>query len=480
MNLTRLPLFVAVLACVTAILSVIGLESARNSVGIEKQRFGETPVTIYQGPETVPSLVVVSHGFAGSRQMMEAISLTLAQSGHTVVAFDYIGHGRHSEALSPDINSLTGTTEDLVRQTLDVVRQAREQIGVETVSLVGHSMATDVVVRAAERLESVENVVAISMYSEAVTPEHPARLLIVSGAHEERLRGVALDMVAQLGASTEGETVSRGSAERRAVSAPWVGHVGVLWSSVTSSEITAWLGQPGDPVSTGPWVIALLGAIIVLFWPISDRFPKTTTMQPLPLRRVVLAVFLSAPVALLAGLSGLPLLGLAGFGSLALFFGVWGGVALLVLRPSIKLRHQDFWASLALLVWGLLTFGLAMDRYTAAFVPSGPRTMLMGILLPATIAFALADRVMAHGRHPLIRALLRVPVFAALLGAMMIGQGEIGLLFTVLPVLALFFMVYGTMAAWLARRTGPIGTGIASGIILAWSIAASTPLFLQT
>ena len=478
MNAARVSLLVAIVALVVAISSVIRLEGLRSSVEIETRHFGETPVTIYRGPETAPSLVVISHGFAGSRQMMEAVSLTLARSGHVVASFDYIGHGRHREALSPDINSLTGTTEDLVRQTLDVVTQAREQTGLDAVSLIGHSMATDVVVRAAGRLEGVRNVVAISMYSEAVTQDHPSRLLIVSGAHEERLREIAVDAVAQLGARVEGETVTRDAAERRAVAAPWVGHVGVLWSSVTSSEISAWLGQPGAPVSTAPWIVALLAAIIVLFWPVASHLPNTTPVQALPLRRSVLASLLPAPVALLAGLSGLPALGLAGFGALALFFGVWGCVALLVLRPSVKLRHQDAWAALALLVWALLIFALAMDRYAAAFLPTGPRVMLMGFLMPATIVFAIADRVMVHGRHPFIRILLRVPCFAALLGVMIIGQREVGVLFTVLPVLLLFYLVYGTMAAWASRHSAPFWAGGASGIILAWSIAASTPLFL--
>ena len=480
MKAARISLLIAVLALIVAVVSVIRLEGARDGIDIEYRMFGETPVTLYRGQRASESLVVVSHGFAGSRQMMEAISLTLARSGHTVLSFDYIGHGRHNSALSPDIGSLTGTTEDLVRQTLDVVEQARELIDAATISLVGHSMATDVVVRAAARLDGIENVVAISMYSDAVTQDHPARLLILSGSHEQRLREVALDAMEQLGERVEGTTVEQGGVERRAVSAPWVGHVGVLWSPVTSAEVSAWLSTAGTPVLSGPWIAALLASIVALFWPLTNYLPKGSATPHAPLRRAVLASVLPVPIAFLAGLSGLPLAGLAGFGALAVCFGAWGVTALLILRPQLSLSAADGWAGLVLLLWGLAVFAFAMDRYAAAFLPAGPRLSLMVLLLPSMIAFGLADRLILHNRHALIRILLRMPFISTLLGAMILGQSGIGMLFTVLPVLVLFFAVYGTMGAWAARRSGLLGTAVVSGIILAWSIAASTPIFLET
>lgn len=72
---------------------------------------------------------------------------------------------------------------------------------------------------------------------------------------------------------------------------------------------------------------------------------------------------------------------------------------------------------------------------------------------------------------------LRLPFLAALFLAMIVSPTEVGLVFTVLPVMVLYWLVYGTMATWAARRSGPVGAGIGAGIILAWAIAASTPLF---
>jgi hypothetical protein len=63
------------------------------------------------------------------------------------------------------------------------------------------------------------------MYSDAMTLTHSEHLLIVSGAFENRLREV--------------ETVISGNLTRCAVNVPLVGHVGVLWSALTLSEIMA-------------------------------------------------------------------------------------------------------------------------------------------------------------------------------------------------------------------------------------------------
>jgi len=473
----RLPLLIAALALALAALSVVRLEQARASVGIEQARLGDTPVTLYRPDQTPGTLVILSHGFGGSRQMMEAIALTLARAGHLVVSFDYYGHGRHGTPLSPDIDSLTGTTEDLVLQTLDVLDRARTLTGQTRVAFVGHSMATDVIVRAAERTDTVTAVAAISMYSDAVTARHPERLLIVSGAFEGRLRDVALEAVGQIGPATEGETVTEGSMARRAVSAPRVGHVGVLWSPLTLRELTGWLGGAAAPAVTGPWIALLLLSILLLFRPVTTLLPAQPTSPAPGLLRAAGAAGIGAVAAAAAALTALPLSGFAGFGALALALGLWGAVVLAVLRVPPDLSARQLGAALLLALWGLGVFALALDRYGAAFLPVGPRLPLALLLVPGAVLFALGDRVMIHGRGIGPRILLRLPVLIALFLAMIASPMRLGLVFTVLPVLVLFWLVYGTMARWLAGRMGPTGAGIGAGLCLAWAIAASTPLF---
>ncbi|CTQ51282.1 alpha/beta fold hydrolase [Jannaschia donghaensis] len=477
MKRASLSFVITILALTLALWSIYRLESARWSIEIEDVVLGQTPATFYSTEGSKGALVVVSHGFGGSRQMMEAISLTLAQAGHTAVAFDYIGHGRHSAALSPAIETLTGTTEDLVRQTLGVVEAAQLRTGLTRVSYVGHSMATDVIVRAAARLPETKDVVAISMYSDAITPTHPERLLVVSGAFEGRLREVSLAAVGQVGPAQEGETVTNATVARRAVSAPMVGHVGVLWSPLTLSETARWLGDRAAPVAIGKWIAALLLSILILFQPLVRLLPATDLPHQPGIGRAALAASVAAIGAGGIATTGLPVLGVAGFGALGLAFGVWGILVLMILRVVPRFSGLDLFAGLLLVVWGLGAFALALDRYGAAFLPMGPRLSLALILLPSTLLFGLADRILVQGRGLGARIALRVPFLVAFTLAMIVAPTALGLVFTVLPVLVLYWLVYGTMAMWLAQRSGPIGAGLGAGVILAWAIAASTPLF---
>ena len=70
---------VAALALLALVLSLWRLEGARAGLEITRFDVGTTPATLYRLPDDDRPLVVVSHGFAGSRQLMEAYSLTLAR-----------------------------------------------------------------------------------------------------------------------------------------------------------------------------------------------------------------------------------------------------------------------------------------------------------------------------------------------------------------------------------------------------------------
>ena len=182
--------------------------------------------------------MVVAHGFAGSRQLLQAYSLTLAQSGYAVLAFDFEGHGRNPHPMSRDVDAIEGTTQRLVDQTLGVLTAGRDMPAVGPgVALLGHSMATDIIARAAIADGAVDAVVGISMFSRAGTAERPARLLVISGQWEGMLRAVALQKARLVDpAAVEGATVTAGNVTRRVVVALGVAHVGVLYSGTGLRE----------------------------------------------------------------------------------------------------------------------------------------------------------------------------------------------------------------------------------------------------
>ncbi len=468
---------------------LISLEARFAGLKVELLRLGETPVSLYklEGAAAAPP-VIVAHGFAGSRQMMDQIAVSLARQGFVVASVDLPGHGRNGNQLSPDITRIEGTTAQLVGVIEDVADAllARADTS-EPISFVGHSMATDVVIRAAQNMPDAGGVVAISMYSPAVTESSPQALLVVSGAWEGHLRRAGLETVQQIAPDAqEGTTVSSDDILRRTAVAPFVGHVGVLYSSMTLDEVSTWLrtateaGGPAALDQTG-WVAGvLLVGLVLLVRPVSSFIPSQTvgTVAPVPWRTFLIAILSPFPaVALIAALPVFGIGGNAAFGSLSLLLVIWGGVQIAILRwNGIGFERPDGTGLLVYLAIALV-FALALDRYGAAFLPVGDRLIVMLGILVGTVPLMVSDARLVYRASLLRRLLARLALLLALSTAMAFSPTELGLTFTVLPVLILFYLVYGTMARWIAARRGSAAVGIGQAVVLAWAIAASTPLF---
>lgn len=170
----------AAFAVIVIILSLGVLEFALKDVHITQRDIGHTPVTEYAKIGATGPVVVVAHGFAGSQQMMQGYALPLARAGYRVLAFEFLGHGQHPLPMLGDVTVTDGTTRLLVEQTAEVIRAIAPKDG--QVALLGHSMATDVLVRVSHNRADVGPVVLISAFSQAVDATTPSRLLLISGA----------------------------------------------------------------------------------------------------------------------------------------------------------------------------------------------------------------------------------------------------------------------------------------------------------
>ncbi|KJS44201.1 MAG: alpha/beta hydrolase [Roseovarius sp. BRH_c41] len=479
---------VIALLCVAA-LALWQLEGQRRGVEITSFTVSDTPVTRYAQPGADGPVVVVAHGFAGSRQMMQAYSLDLARAGYRVWAFDFEGHGRNRVPMSGDVTRIDGTTQLLVEQTRRVVEAAVAQDGYPgEVALLGHSMATDIIIRTALEEDRVGPVVAISAFSQAVTAIAPDNLLLISGAWEAGLRDFARDTVAMVtpGAG-EGETVQSGDVTRRAVVAPLAEHVAVLHSRVGRTEAIDWLdtayGRESDVAvrATGPWIMVLMGAIVALAWPLSRRMPQHAPPVPTTLSMRQFALVVGVP-ALLAPLLAvqvetrlLPVL-VADYLVLHL---VLYGVCQLALLWGFGLRPDRLRpvAVLALLVWGLGVFGFFLHRYSANFWPTPERLTIIAALSLGALPFMLADAVLTRGA-PLWQRLGARLMFILSLGlAILLDTERLFFLAMIAPVILLFFLIFGLMGRWVAARAGGTSAGVALGLILAWALGVSFPLF---
>lgn len=476
------------LALVTA--ALWQLEQARSGVASQNIDIGDTPATLYRNPESAPSpVVVVSHGFAGSRQLMQAFSFHLARAGYRVLAFDALGHGRNPVPMSGDVTAIDGTTALLVAETRRVIAAARGLDGATgEVAVLGHSMASDIVIRAALAEPGVDNVIAISMFSEAVTADAPRRLLVISGEWESRLREVALAALQQVDpGAKEGQTAREGEVQRRASVSPNVEHVGVLFSAHSLRESLSWLNTGFQRASapgthpTGGWILALLLGIVLTFRPLAASLPPRAPPKPPPTKRLLLAI--GVPMVLTPAIGVLlyrPFLPVLVADYLLLHFALFAAMQLAILGRWPLRRDGISWAGLALLLtWGLLFIGLALDRYAASFMPTGQRLLVIAALALATVPFMLADSLVsgAGAGRWWQRLTARAALLVSLAIAALLRPDDLGFVLLVFPVMLLFFLVHGTLGRALAQRTGIAASGVGLGLILAWALGVSFPFF---
>ena len=461
------------------------LEGARAGVEITDLHVGPTPLTRMSDGSGGPA-VVIAHGFAGSRQMMQAYGLTLARAGYTIHAFDFEGHGRHPEPMRGDVGSIDGTTRMLVEQTHDVIAQARQ--GGAQVALLGHSMATDVLVRTANDTEGIGPVVLLSAFSEAITPTHPDDLLLITGAWEAGLIGFARKALSMADADAElGETIRRDGLRRKAMLAPAAEHVAILQSRAGRRAALDWLNGYYDRDRTAPvpptgWaLIGLLAAITVLFAPLARLLgPGPETWQPRltvgSFLVVVLVPALAAPlVAAVVETSFLPVL-VADY--LVVHLGLYGLLqgALLWWRKGAPGR-PEFAATVLLALWTIFVFGMALDRYGANFWPTAERLSIIGALCTGAVPFMLADSWLACAAPLWQRMTARLAFLASLGLAVALDFEGLFFLLMIAPVIVLFYLTFGVMARATAKVSGPASAGLGLGVALAWALGVSFPLF---
>ncbi|MBZ4023378.1 alpha/beta hydrolase [Rhodobacter sp. TJ_12] len=473
------------------LLSVFMLERERAGVQMRPLAVGTTPVTLYQraGAEGGPA-VVVAHGFAGSRQIMQGYSFRLAQAGYRVLAFDFEGQGRNPVPMRGDVTKIEGTTVYLMAETRAVIAAARALPKVTGVALLGHSMATDIIVRVAEEEAQagtpIDAVVAISSFSEAIGPEAPERLLLISGAWEGMLRDFALKAVQQIDpTAAEGDLAVSGAVERRAMVAPHVGHVGVLYSPAAITAARDWLDRSFGRVSTGAidamgvWIVTLLTGLVLLLHPLVALLRKGPGARAISRGQFWLACLAPAvatPLLLIAfHVNPLPVTAIS---ALSLHLALYGVLQLAVLRGA-GLRGPVSLAALGLLIlWGLGLFGFALDRYFTNFWPSPERAVLMAVLVLGTVPFMLADAALTEaGRAALWRRVVaRLIALAALAATVALGDADRLFILMALPVIVVFWLVHGLMGRWIARRTGALPAGLGLGVSLAWVLGVILPL----
>ncbi len=508
----RINTCLAIVAGVAIVAALFALHAASSFVLVTTVDIQETPAIVYRpasgqrGP-----VVLIAHGFAGSQQLMQSFALTCARNGYTAVTFDFPGHGRNPQPLKGSITDVNGATRTLLDDTTLVARYARG-LGDGRLAVLGHSMASDIVVRFAQAEPDVGATIAVSMFSPAVTATSPRNLLVIVGDWESMLKHEALRAVglatapaaAQAGV-TYGD-FSMGSARRVAFSAH-VEHVSVLFSEDSMRETLSWLDhsfgvtRSRPPVfdHRGPWILLLLAGVVLLARPLSQWLPRVASPPVgagLPWSRLWIALsvpMLATPLILrVTPTHFLPVL----VGDyLAVHFALYGlvtWICLVWLRRTRAPRHgrtlprtepraalRLAGASAAVIAYGFIALVWPINEFVTSFVPGVQRAVLVLVMLVGTLCYFLSDEWLTRGAGSARGAygVSKVAFIVSLSIAVGLDLERLFFLIIIVPIIVLFFIVYGLFSKWSYERTGhPFVAGFANAVAFAWAIGVTFPL----
>ena len=373
-------------------------------------------------------MVVIAHGFAGSQQLMQPFAITLARNGYVALTFDFPGHGQNPALLPGGLAEASSPTQALL-QSLDAVAAFGRKLPSSDgrLALLGHSMASDIVVRYARTHPDVEATVGVSLFAPNGSAGSPRNLLIIDGAlepsflHEQAYRIVG---AAAGGQAREGVTygsIADGTARRLAL-ADGVEHIGVLYSGESMAEAVDWFNQtfrrPGTGFldTRGPWLGVLYLGLILLAWPLSGLLPRVAParlgagLRWRELLPVAIAPALLTPIVLWRLPSDfLPIL-LGDY--LVLHFAFYGLLTMVGMvlvrrvrgrRPTAASARGSGWkltvAALAVAAYGVLALGLPADLFVTSLAPGPGRVPLILAMLGGTLLYFVADEWLTRGEN---------------------------------------------------------------------------------
>jgi len=511
MKLVRILSAIAALFAIAA--GLWHLLGATAGLSIGRSDVAGTPVTVFRLASGAPApVVVIAHGFAGSQQLMQPFAVALAKSGYVAVTFDFLGHGRNPKALRGSITAAEGATSALVEEFGQVAAFARGLAGGDgRIAVLGHSMASDIVIRYAQAQPNVEATVAVSMFSPVVTPTSPRNLAVIVGGFEpEPLKDEGRRVVGMISGDAPEPHVTYGNfadgTARRLSFSSNVEHIGVLYSPESLTEARDWLNAAfgrsgmGDIIARGPWLGLLFFGIALLAWPLSKLLPQVSSIQlgaGLPWRNLLLVAIAPAvltPIILWkVPTAFLPIL-LGDY--ITVHFALYGLLTLVGLRlvagrsrtdrvafASSPVSYGNFAIGASLMaVYSILAFGLPIDLFVTAFWPIPERAPLILAVLAGTLPYFLADDWLTRG--PGARrgsyAATKLCFLLSLAIAVALNFEKLFFLILIIPIILVFFIIYGLFSGWANRQTRhPLVGGFANALAFAWAIAVTFPMLIR-
>jgi pimeloyl-ACP methyl ester carboxylesterase len=464
------------------LLSWFGLNLSNSGLTIRSWSQAGIPMLLVAPKTTQPVPgVLIAHGFAASKQLMQGYAYTFARAGYGVLLWDFKGHGANPASLNfsslePDFNvALTAIKE---QPEIDRARLA----------LLGHSMGSGVVMSAGvDRPEEFQATIAVSPTGAAVTPQAPKNLQLQAGSWEPGFVANARRLLQQAGGAGRG---------RLLVVVPNVEHITILFSHNSHQEALNWLNRAFNLTSTSNYVdwrmgwygLHLVGWLLLLK-AIAGAAPRAIAgampRQPQEIINrqkaslgLLLAPFAATGITLLINRSA-EIQNLGGImvgGAIALWMGLaglaWLGAIDKFPRPQIEALLWGI--GLFLLLW--MALGLMGQVVWLQWWLIPRRLVLWFFLSVACLPWFLAAGIVQQSQTTKQRIWWwlgqTVAVIAGLIATILLIP-KLGFIFLLIPIFPLIFAMLSFAAAQFSQ---PWTNALASTCLFAWAIAAAFPL----
>jgi pimeloyl-ACP methyl ester carboxylesterase len=473
------------------VVSIIQIQNAVQGLEITKIQNSSPPTTIISPTskdEAVKPVVMIGHGFAGSRLLMRGFSFSLAHAGYSVVSWDFNGHGANP---NPFPGHMSG---DVLLKNAEDALDAAISLGLDTsggIAILGHSMGSGVALDYGVSHPTTSATIAVSPVPRTVTHELPHNLLLMAGSLEPRFVENAEKLLSDAGGP--GGDPADGTARTLHV-VQGVEHITILFVSDSHQTTREWLdatfGPPSGAVEYTDqrmmWYgLGILGALF-LSWAITPMFQKPqlifTFDQPLWRRLIapIVGALLATIILWLLGKVGLEissLLGLMIGGYLLFWFALAGLISLMLLQKKLSLpSRRDLFGGL--IVFAALWFGVGLIAHFVwlpwLLIPKRLVLWPLGTLLSLPWFLVIGETLRGDG---FLNRMLGWVWHTLVLGAGFILAlrlvPELFVLILMLPVLPI---VNGLLELASARLRGSWPFAIGGAMFMSWVLLAVFPM----
>ena len=461
-----------------------------------KKTIDGTPILITEPAIQSQDIVFIAHGFAGSTSFMRPIAVALARAGYKTIRYDFLGHGRHSKPYSGDITTTEGATQLFLDQTNKIINHYFDENKLSRGVIIGHSMASDIIFRAALTNNKIISSIGISNYTDVIEKNKPDNVFILNGQWESHLRKKGLNILSNIGIKNPQENTLYGSIEtgtaRKVTSVTNADHVGILYSRQTQEELIQWVDsvfKNKNIIRTnaiGVWTSILLLSLFsgfclsIRFLPLINFEKIKIPFKPVPIVMVLAGV--STP--LLLNFHFLSFTSFPAHDYLINHLILFSVIMCLVFpKDALKsvLKNFNLAITVPLFIFYTLIFGSVLDKYVSSFYPTGFRIPLFFLLLLGCIPISIIIQMLhgAHNRAWITATLAKSILILSLSLAIVLNFEELFLLAYAILLLIAFFFVFGFLSNYLDKRlSNPFSIGLANGVSLAWTLATAIPLYM--